>query len=75
MISHALREIGLKKVTDENLAEIMLAVDQITLTLQKIMRRKVREQGSRRRYSESSQPTTPAYQRCNGGDARGAAYA
>jgi hypothetical protein len=32
------------EVTDEDLAEIMPAVDQITLTLQKIARRKHREQ-------------------------------
>lgn len=44
MISRALREIGPEEVTDEDLAEIMPAVDQITLTLQKIARRKVREQ-------------------------------
>ena len=42
MISRALREIGPKEVTDEDLAEIMPAVDQITLTLQKIARRKER---------------------------------
>ncbi len=44
MISRALREIGPEEVTDDDLAEIMPAVDQITLTLQKIARRKVREQ-------------------------------
>jgi hypothetical protein len=44
MISRALREIGPEEVTDEDLAEIMPAVDQITLTLQKIARRKEREQ-------------------------------
>lgn len=44
MISRALREIGPGEVTDEDLAEIMPAVDQITLTLQKIARRKEREQ-------------------------------
>jgi hypothetical protein len=44
MISRALREISPEEITDENLAEIMLAVDQITLTLQKIARRKEREQ-------------------------------
>ena len=43
MISRALREIGPGEVTDEDLAEIMPAVDQITLTLQKIARRKERE--------------------------------
>jgi hypothetical protein len=44
MISRALREVGPEEVTDEDLGEIMPAVDQITLTLQKIARRKVREQ-------------------------------
>lgn len=44
MISRALREIGPEEVSDEDLAEIMPAVDQITLTLQKIARRKEREQ-------------------------------
>jgi hypothetical protein len=43
MISRALREIGPEEVTDEDLTEIMPAVDQITLTLQKIARRKERE--------------------------------
>lgn len=44
MISRALREIRPEEVTDEDLGEIMPAVDQITLTLQKIARRKEREQ-------------------------------
>jgi hypothetical protein len=44
MISRALREVGPEEVTDEDLSEIMPAVDQITLTLQKIARRKGREQ-------------------------------
>jgi hypothetical protein len=44
MISRSLREIGPEEVTDEDLAEIMPAVDQITLTLQKIARRKERQQ-------------------------------
>lgn len=44
MISRALREIGPEEVTDDDLAEIMPAVDHITLTLQKIARRKEREQ-------------------------------
>ena len=44
MISRALREIGPEEVTDDDLSEIMSAVDQITLTLQKIARRKEREQ-------------------------------
>ncbi len=47
MISRALREIGPAEVMDEDLAEIMPAVDQITLTLQKISRRKEREQAKR----------------------------
>jgi phosphoenolpyruvate carboxylase len=47
MISRALREIGPEEVTDEDLADIMPAVDQITLTLQKITRRKEREQVKR----------------------------
>lgn len=47
MISRALREIGPAEVTDEDLAEIMPAVDQITLTLQKVARRKEREQAKR----------------------------
>jgi hypothetical protein len=34
-------------VTDEDLSEIMPAVDQITLTLQKIARRKEREQAKK----------------------------
>jgi hypothetical protein len=42
MISRALREIGPEEVTDDDLSEIMPAVDQITLTLQKIARRKER---------------------------------
>lgn len=44
MISRALREVGPEEVTDEDMAEIMPAVDQITLTLQKTARRKEREQ-------------------------------
>jgi hypothetical protein len=47
MISRALREIGPAEVTDEELSEIIPAVDQITLTLQKIVRRKEREQAKR----------------------------
>jgi len=43
MISRALREIGPTEVTDDDLSEIMPAVDQITLSLQKIARRKERE--------------------------------
>ena len=47
MISRALREIGPQEVLDEDLAEIMPAVDQITLTLQKIARRRERGQAKR----------------------------
>lgn len=44
MISRALRGIDPAEVTDGDLSEIMPAVDQITLTLQKIARRKERTQ-------------------------------
>jgi hypothetical protein len=44
MLSRALREIRPEEVTDEDLSEIMPAVDQIALTLQKIVRRREREQ-------------------------------
>ena len=47
MISRSLRETGPEEVTDEDLAEIMPAVDQITLTLQKIARRKERGQAKK----------------------------
>lgn len=47
MIFRALREIGPEEVTDEDIGEIMPAVDQITLTLQKIARRKEREQAKK----------------------------
>jgi hypothetical protein len=47
MLSRALREIGPEGVSDEDLSEIMPAADQITLTLQKIARRKDREQAKR----------------------------
>jgi phosphoenolpyruvate carboxylase len=47
MISRALRQIGPEEVTDEDLSEIMPAVDQITLTLQKIARRKERKEVAR----------------------------
>jgi len=47
MISRALREMGPEEVKDKDLSEIMPAVDQITLTLQKIARRKEREQAKR----------------------------
>jgi hypothetical protein len=49
MISRALREVESAEVTDDDLAEIMPAVDQITLTLQKIARRKERELAKRLR--------------------------
>jgi hypothetical protein len=47
MISRSLREITPEEVTDDDLSEIMSAVDQITLTLQKIARRKEREHGKK----------------------------
>lgn len=47
MISRALREIGSDEVMDEDLTEIMPAVDLITPTLQKITRRKEREAAKR----------------------------
>ncbi len=47
MISRALRELGPEEVTDNDLSEIMPAVDQIALTLQKIARRKERTQQKR----------------------------
>jgi hypothetical protein len=47
MISRSLREITPEEVTDNDLSEILPAVDQITLTLQKIARRKVREHGKK----------------------------
>lgn len=47
MVSRALREIAPEEVTDEDLSDIMPAVDQITLTLQKIARRREREQAKR----------------------------
>ena len=47
MISRSLREIAPEEVTDNDLTEIMPAVDQITLTLQKIARRKEREHGKK----------------------------
>src|SRR5205085_262544 len=47
MILRALREIGPAEVMDEDLAEIMPAVDQITLALQKIARRRERELAKR----------------------------
>jgi hypothetical protein len=42
MIGRALREVRPEEVTDDDLAEIMPAVDQITLTLQRIVRRRER---------------------------------
>lgn len=50
MISRALREIEPAEVTEEDLSEIMPAVDQITLTLQKIARRKERGQAKILRF-------------------------
>jgi hypothetical protein len=47
MIGRALREVAPEEVTDEDLAEIMPAVDQITLTLQRIVRRRGREQAKK----------------------------
>ena len=47
MISRVLREIGPEEVTDEDFVGIMPAVDQITLALQKIARRKEREQAKK----------------------------
>lgn len=47
MISRALREIGPEEVTDDDLSEIMPAVDQIALTLQKMARREERTQQRR----------------------------
>lgn len=47
MVSRALREIGPEEITDDDLSEIMPAVDQITLTLQKIARRRERTQPKR----------------------------
>lgn len=44
MIGRALREVRPEEMTDEDLAEIMPAADQITLTLQRIVRRREREQ-------------------------------
>lgn len=44
MIGRALREVTPEEVTDEDLAEIMPAVDQITLSLQRIVRRRERGQ-------------------------------
>lgn len=51
MIGRALREVLPDEVTDDDLVEIMPAVDQITLTLQRIVRRRERgrEQAGRLR--------------------------
>lgn len=49
MIGRALREVAPEEVTDEDLAEIMPAVDQITLTLQRIVRRRERGQAKKLR--------------------------
>lgn len=40
IIGRALREVAPEEVTDEDLAEIMPAVDQITLTVQRVVRRR-----------------------------------
>lgn len=50
MIGRALREVKPEEMTDEDLAEIMPAADQITLTLQRIMRRREREQVKRLKF-------------------------
>lgn len=47
MISRAFREIGLGEATDDDLSEIMRAVDQIPLILQKIARQRGRVQAQR----------------------------
>ena len=47
MIGRALREVRPEEVTDEDLAQIMPAVDQITLTLQRIVRRRERDRTKR----------------------------
>jgi hypothetical protein len=47
MIGRALREVAPEEVTDEDISEIMLAVDRITLTLQRIVRRRDREQAKK----------------------------
>jgi hypothetical protein len=47
MIGRALREVGPEEVTDEDLGEIMPAVDQITLAVQRIVRRRERGQAQR----------------------------
>lgn len=44
MIGRALREVRPEEVTDEDLSEIMPAVDQITLTVQRVVRRRERGQ-------------------------------
>lgn len=43
MVGRALREVGAGEVTEEEMAELMPAVDQTTLTLQRIERRRERE--------------------------------
>lgn len=49
MIGRALRGVSPEEVTDDDLSEIMPAVDQITLTLQRIVRRREREQAKKLR--------------------------
>jgi hypothetical protein len=59
MVSPALREIGPEEVTDEDLSEIMPAVDQITLTLQKTARKKGRV-AAEENYDLASPPLPPS---------------
>ena len=47
MIGRALREVGPEKVTDKDLSEIMPAMDQISLTLQRVVRCRDREQAKK----------------------------
>jgi hypothetical protein len=47
MIGRALREVRPEEIRDEDLAEIMPAVDQITLTVQRIVRRRERDRAQR----------------------------
>lgn len=49
MIWRALREVAPEEVTDEDLSEIMPAIDQITLTVQRITRRREKVQAKRMR--------------------------
>jgi hypothetical protein len=47
MIGRVLREVRPEEVTDDDMAELMPAVDQITLTLQKVIRRRERDRAKR----------------------------